>query len=93
MGVHRGAASKDWTGGKQQLTATRLHELLIGEGHQVAATTASALAAGTPILFALTTPPATAALEAVDVPTALRDIDVPSGCAADYDGWLASMMR
>jgi transposase len=29
------ATSKDWTGGKQQLTATRLHELLIGEGHQV----------------------------------------------------------
>ena len=25
------AASKDWTGGKQQLTATRLHELLIGD--------------------------------------------------------------
>ena len=23
------------------------------------------------------------------VPTPLRDIDVPSGCAADYDGWLA----
>jgi transposase len=31
------AASKDWTGGKQQLTATRLHELLVGEGHQVGA--------------------------------------------------------
>jgi len=31
------AASKDWTGGKQQLTATRLHEMLIGEGHQVGA--------------------------------------------------------
>jgi hypothetical protein len=31
------AASKDWTGGKQQLTATRLHELLIGEGHRVGA--------------------------------------------------------
>jgi hypothetical protein len=28
-------ASRDWTAGKQQLTATRLHELLIGEGHQV----------------------------------------------------------
>jgi hypothetical protein len=22
------------------------------------------------------------------VPAALRDIDVPSGCAADYDAWL-----
>ena len=29
------AASKHWTGGKQQLTATRLHELLLGEGHRV----------------------------------------------------------
>ncbi|MGH9163344.1 MAG: hypothetical protein ACRD2X_25560 [Vicinamibacteraceae bacterium] len=32
------AASKDWTGGKQQLTGTRLHELLIGEGHRVGVT-------------------------------------------------------
>lgn len=31
-------ASKDWTAGKQQLTATRLHELLIKEGHQVGVT-------------------------------------------------------
>lgn len=31
------AASKDWTAGKQQLTATRLHELLVAEGHQVGA--------------------------------------------------------
>jgi hypothetical protein len=23
------------------------------------------------------------------VPAALRDLEVPSGCAADYDGWLA----
>lgn len=27
-----------WTGGKQQLTATRLHELLVAEGHQVGVT-------------------------------------------------------
>lgn len=32
------AASKDWTGGKQQLTATRLHDLLIKEGEQVGVT-------------------------------------------------------
>jgi transposase len=30
--------SKAWTGGKQQLTATRLHELLAGEGHRVGVT-------------------------------------------------------
>src|SRR5262245_44353845 len=39
------AASKDWTGGKQQLTATRLHELLIGEGHQVGASLVKAVVA------------------------------------------------
>jgi transposase len=32
------AESKAWTAGKQQLTATRLHELLIGEGHRVGVT-------------------------------------------------------
>jgi transposase len=30
--------SKAWTAGKQQLTATRLHELLVGEGHRVGVT-------------------------------------------------------
>jgi transposase len=30
--------SAGWTGGKQQLTATRLHELLVAEGHQVGVT-------------------------------------------------------
>ena len=29
------------------------------------------------------------AARAEAVPAALRDLDVPSGCAADYDGWLA----
>lgn len=38
-------ASKDWTGGKQQLTATRLHELLIAEGHQVGASLVKAAVA------------------------------------------------
>jgi hypothetical protein len=26
---------KQWTGGKQRLTATRLHELLVADRHQV----------------------------------------------------------
>ncbi|MPZ17570.1 MAG: hypothetical protein GEV06_06635, partial [Luteitalea sp.] len=39
------AASKNWTGGKQQLTATRLHELLIGEGHRVGASLVKAAVA------------------------------------------------
>jgi transposase len=50
----------------------------------------AALRTGTPVLLALT--PGTAAparLDATVVPAALRDLDVPSGCAADYDGWLA----
>jgi transposase len=32
------AESGQWTGGKQQLTATRLHELLVAEGHSVGVT-------------------------------------------------------
>ena len=30
--------SSQWTGGKQRLTATRLHELLVAEGHRVGVT-------------------------------------------------------
>jgi transposase len=49
-----------------------------------------ALRTGTPVLLALTPgAPAPVRLAADVVPTALRDLDVPSGCAADYDGWLA----
>jgi hypothetical protein len=48
-----------------------------------------ALAAGTPLLLALTPARARSAPLAPDVvPAALRAIDVASGCAADYDGWL-----
>jgi len=36
------AESAQWTGGKQQLTATRLHELLRAEGHQVGVTVVKA---------------------------------------------------
>ena len=48
-----------------------------------------ALATGTPLLLALTparSAPTRVPLDAV--PAALRDIDVSSGCAADYDAWL-----
>jgi transposase len=46
-----------------------------------------ALATGTPLLLALT--PSTVAHVTPDVvPVLLRDIDIASGCAADYDGWL-----
>ena len=48
-----------------------------------------ALAAGTPLLLALTPARSAGACVAPDaVPAPLRDIDVASGCAADYDSWL-----
>lgn len=50
----------------------------------------AALRNGTPVLLAVTPGPAAPArLDAEGVPAALRDVEVPSGCAADYDGWLA----
>jgi transposase len=58
---------------------------------QVTATVTGALTTGGPILLALTSRPATPPLEGIAVPSALRDIDVPSGCAADYDGWLTEV--
>ena len=38
-------ASAQWTGGKQRLTATRLHELLVAEGHVVGVTVVKAAVA------------------------------------------------
>jgi hypothetical protein len=52
-----------------------------------------ALARGTPLLLALTpgsSAPAPLAPEVI--PAAFRDLEVPSGCAADYDGWLAEAL-
>ncbi len=51
-----------------------------------------ALAAGTPLVLALT--PARTAIErlALDaVPASLRAVDLGSGCAADYDDWLVEV--
>jgi len=45
----------------------------------------AALATGAPLTLARI---ATAAPSHVDVPAPLRDLDIASGCAADYDGWL-----
>jgi transposase len=47
-----------------------------------------ALATGTPLLLALTPAPVRDCLALDAVPALLRDVEVPSGCAADYDGWL-----
>ena len=50
----------------------------------------AALRTGMPLLLALTPSPTVPLRLASDLlPAALRDLDVPSGCAADYDGWLA----
>jgi hypothetical protein len=47
-----------------------------------------ALATGTPVLLALTPARSAPRIAPDAVPAALRDIDVVSGCAADYDSWL-----
>ena len=51
----------------------------------------AALAPGTPLLLALTPVPDRAGLAADAVPAQLRDLEIPSGCAADYDGWLLAV--
>ena len=55
-----------------------------GAGVVVPALTA-ALATGAPLLLTLTPAPDRDCLAADAVPALLRDIEVPSGCAADYD--------
>jgi transposase len=50
-----------------------------------------ALATGTPLLLALTPAPDRDRLAADAVPALLRGIEVSSGCAADYDGWLVGV--
>jgi transposase len=49
-----------------------------------------ALASGAPLTLASLAP---IAVPTVDVPAALRAIEVPSGCAADYDTWLTGAVR
>ena len=49
----------------------------------------AALAAGTPLLLALSASPPRADRVATDaLPVSLRGLEVLSGCAADYDDWL-----
>ena len=49
----------------------------------------AALAAGTPLVLALSArTPRADRVAAEALPASLREVDVPSGCAADYDGWL-----
>jgi transposase len=51
----------------------------------------AALARGTPLLLALTPARALTCVAPDAVPASLRDIEVSSGCAADYDGWLVEV--
>jgi transposase len=47
-----------------------------------------ALTTGAPPLLALASAPSPVRVALDSLPAPLRDIDVTSGCAADYDGWL-----
>jgi transposase len=52
----------------------------------------TALATGTPLLLALTPARVVPDRIAPDaIPAGLREIEIASGCAADYDGWLAGV--
>jgi hypothetical protein len=74
--------------------AARLFAKVLGQLDTYGATVVvpaltTALASKTPLLLALTPARSSPPLIAIDaVPAALRDIDVSSGCAADYDAWL-----
>jgi len=66
----------------------RILEALETQGAHVITALETALTTGTPLLLAT---PTAAAPVVVDVPAALRDLDVGSGCAADYDQWLTAV--
>jgi len=73
--------------------AARLFAKILGElesrgAADVVPMLETALATGTPLIVAR---PAQTAVAAVDVPAALREVDVTSGCAADYDAWLTAV--
>ena len=57
----------------------------------VVPTLRAALVAGTPFLLALTPAATPGCLAPEAVPAHLRDLEIPSGCAADYDGWLVAV--
>lgn len=72
-----------------RLFAKILGELETRGAADVVPTLEAALATGTPLVVARPAPPTAAAR--VEVPASLRDLDVPSGCAADYDAWLTEV--
>jgi transposase len=73
--------------------AARLFAKILGElqtrgAAEIIPTLEAALTSGTPLMLAR---PALTATARVDVPTPLRDLDIASGCAADYDTWLTEV--
>jgi hypothetical protein len=74
--------------------AARLFAKILGEletrgAADVVPTLEAALATGTPLVVARSAP--RAATSRIEVPASLRDLEVPSGCAADYDAWLTEV--
>jgi transposase len=74
--------------------AARLFAKILGEletrgAADVVPTLEAALATGTPLVVARSAPRGVASR--VDVPASLRDLEVSSGCAADYDAWLTEV--
>jgi hypothetical protein len=70
--------------------AARLFAKILGEletrgAASVVPALQRALTTGAPLTLAWIV---VAAPPRVDVPTPLRDLDIATGCAADYDGWL-----
>jgi transposase len=73
--------------------AARLFAKILGEletrgAADVVPTLEAALATGTPFVVARA---ARAAAAPIAIPASLRDLDVASGCAADYDAWLTEV--
>lgn len=87
--VHFQAAHADREAAR--LFAKVLGQIEIQGLARVARAAASALADGTPLLLAIRPTPVASVLETTAVPPALRDLDVASGCAADYDAWLTAV--
>jgi transposase len=74
--------------------AARLFAKILGEletrgAGEVVPMLETALATGTPLVVARSVP--RAATPRIDIPAPLRDLDVASGCAADYDAWLSEV--
>jgi hypothetical protein len=70
--------------------AARLFAKILGELEargtpDVVSALETALATGAPLTLARL---ATATPARIEIPASLRDVEIGSGCAADYDGWL-----